>query len=215
MKGPSRRPDFIQRRHEARTWNAEEINSRIQSIPNLKYRTILALVFLTDSRISEICLLKYSDVYRWVFNGEDGLVFNIKVEKRKDNFIKQIPILRSKEQEFLPLLNLVDRWLRSHKPLSDGYLFGNPEIVIRKRYKSADGYWRKGNIDNKLRKKVYNLMIKKGLNPHQFRHARSSYLVRYRNIGIFLLKAMGGWKKIQQPLSYIEDLGVEELARIV
>ena len=56
-----KRLDYAKRKAWVHMLSPQEIQDKIMSIPNTEYRAVIALAFLTMSRISEICVLKKKD----------------------------------------------------------------------------------------------------------------------------------------------------------
>lgn len=218
MENVVRIKDYNIRKRFAQSLPAEEIVYRIMSIPNQKYRVIIALAYLTSSRISEICCLKKEDLNSIKLFGKEAYVAQIKVSKRGDEHIKSMPILPS-EPEFTLLYAEVRNWLQKYDYLTqDNYLFGDPIIYeyVRK-LRMKDGTTKKITaIDNLLRKRVTKYLQERcDINPHLFRGARLSFFVHKRKIkNPILIQYAAGWKdeRMRAATRYIREPTAEEMA---
>ncbi len=213
--------DYNIRKKFAQSLPAEEILYRIMAIPHQKYRVIIAMAYLTSSRISEICTLKKEDVQQVRLLNQDAYIIQIKVRKRSDNFIKAMPVLPL-EPEFNLLFSEIHNWMNKHKYLQqNSYLFGDPQIYTYMRPLRMKG----GNVkripavDNMLRKRVTRYLCDHSdLNPHLFRGARLSFLVHKRKVrNPILIQYAAGWKdeRMRAATRYIREPTAEEMAEAI
>ena len=229
--------NYDKRKAMAQSFTPADINKRIMSLKNVKYRVICAVAFLTASRISEVCTLKRGDVELNIYNSKPSYTFTIRVEKRREKVTKDIPITIDNplRQEFAPLVETVKNYLKAIWDFSsDSYLFGDPGYTETKRtYKlTRKTYDEEGNekeirkkitkpfYDIKLRMAVYTYCMRNaGFNPHLLRHAMLSYLVSTPLLKeydrVFWIRTLAGWKSIDSAASYVGQKGPKELATVL
>lgn len=222
MENSFRIADYEVRKRFAQSLPADEIVFRIMSIPNQKYRVIIAIAYLTSSRISEICCLKKEDISEIKLLNQQAYVVQIKVSKRGDKHIKSMPIL-PRELEFTLLYEEIRNWMLKHRYLrQDSYLFGDPLIFEYKRkLRTKNGPVKIiPAFDNQLRKRIsrYLQIHNIDINPHLFRGARLSFLVHKRKIkNPILIQYAAGWKdeRMRAATRYIREPTAEEMAEAI
>ena len=211
----SRSADYFVRKTLAQNWAAEQINYTILKIENSLYRDICVAAFLSNSRAVEVCTLKWSDIsVQKDLNGRPVYYFSIHQEKRKDNYIKTVPIAPRAEREFAPLIKLLEARLYplfSKAVDRDGWVFGDPQVTyVRGRLKKNGVYALRTNCKLARNLKEY-LRHNYNLNVHMFRHARTSYLAHVRKVDFLSLVAWGGWKDFETPFNYLRNKRADEL----
>lgn len=211
----SRSADYFVRKTLAQNWTAEQINRTILKIENSLYRDICAVAFLSNSRAVEVCTLRWCDISAQKDpNGRAVYYFAIHQEKRKDNYIKTVPIAPHAEHEFAPLIKLLEARLYplfSKVADKDEWVFGDPQVNrVRGRLKKDGVYASRTNCKLARNLKEY-LRHNHNLNIHMFRHARTSYLAHVRKVDFLSLVAWGGWKDFETPFNYLRDKRADEL----
>ena len=208
------RIEYEKRKAFAHSMSAEEIERRILSLDNREYRVILALTFLTMSRISEICTLRKGDVSAWEFQGKDYLLLAIGVEKR-GGFAKLYPLVQEKSFRKL-YLDVVGYLKETSKGDPDAWLWKDPKVFTYSRELKLQNAEVKilTETDNLLRKRIgkYSKSHIK-LNPHLLRHARYAILDWIYGLTEHQLQSVGGWKREEDMRVYRRYARPEELAR--
>lgn len=208
------RVEYAKRKAWVHMLSPAEIQSKIMSIPNVEYRAIIALTFLTMSRISEICVLKAKDVIRRNFYGKPGYAVIIGVEKRW-GFAKVSPVFE--ERLFPELFKILRPWLSRNLQPND-WLFSDPGVYTYSReYKKKDGsVVLLTEVDNKKRKAVSKYVRTCiGINPHLFRHARYSICSYVYGFTENLLQSAGAWTRTESMKDYKRYAVPEEIAHAI
>ena len=206
-----KRLDYAKRKAWVHMLSPQEIQDKIMSIPNTEYRAVIALAFLTMSRISEICVLKKKDVLPKQFYGSPGYAVIIGVEKRW-GFAKVSPVFP--EKLFPQLFKAVKPWLdRAADP--EDWLFSDPGIYTYTRiYKKKDGQViTLTEVDNRKRKSISKYVrAYTGINPHLFRHARYNICSYVYGFTENLLQSAGAWTRAESMRDYKRYAVPEEIA---
>jgi len=178
---------------EEKVMSRQEILSLIEKIPKdiarfenkgLMYRTLIALLYLTGARISELLTVKKNQ-FEYAFDrGVKYLIINNvpTLKSRSKSESKYRPFFLRKDFEE-PFINHVRAWLNE--------LISDDELVF------------------KINPSRSHQIVKEytGKFPHYFRHVRSIDLVRYYGFNSYWLQRWHGWARINSAEAYVKLLG--------
>lgn len=154
----------------------EEIKLVIQSIENLKHRTIISLIYSYGLRISECVKIKIRDI--------DSTRMMIKVLQSKGNKDRYVPLSNK-------MLILLREYYKEYKPKE--YLF---EGQIEKFYSVR-------SIQSILKSAISKTKIKKKISVHSLRHSYATHLLE-QGTDISLIQKLLGHKDIKTTLLYTQ-----------
>lgn len=155
-----------------------EVQTFISSIPDIRIKTMVALMYSSGLRISEVCNLRYEDISR------TNMRIHITHGKNRSD---RYALLSAKSLELL-----TEYWFASGKPT--GYLFPkihNPEKPIDTFY-----------LSRHIHEHEVRLGWPKRLTCHSFRHAFGTHL--YQNgTDLLTIKTLMGHKSLNSTLIYV------------
>lgn len=155
-----------------------EVQTFISSIPDIRIKTMVALMYSSGLRISEVCNLRYEDISR------TNMRIHITHGKNRSD---RYALLSTKSLELL-----TEYWFASGKPT--GYLFPkihNPEKPIDTFY-----------LSRHIHEHEVRLGWPKRLTCHSFRHAFGTHL--YQNgTDLLTIKTLMGHKSLNSTLMYV------------
>jgi site-specific recombinase XerD len=163
----------------------EEIKQVIDSIVNLKHRTIISLIYSCGLRISECVNIKVSDI--------DSKRMMIKVVQSKGNKDRFIPLSNK-------MLLLLREYYKEYKPKE--FLF---EGQFEKFYSAR-------SIQAILKKSLIKCKIKKQITVHSLRHSYATHLLE-QGTDISLIQKILGHKDIKTTLLYAQ-ISKSQLSKI-
>jgi len=154
----------------------EEIKLVIDSIENLKHRTIISLIYSCGLRISECVNIKVNDI--------DSIRMMIKVIQSKGNKDRYVPLSNK-------MLLLMREYYKEYKPKE--FLF---EGQIEKYYSTR-------SIQAILKTAISKTKIKKKISVHSLRHSYATHLLE-QGTDISLIQKLLGHKDIKTTLLYAQ-----------
>jgi integrase/recombinase XerD len=158
--------------------SAKEVQQIIKSVGNIKYRTLLMVIYSAGLRVSEAINLKISDIDR------DRMTIHIRCAKGgKDRYVILSPVIYK---------TLCDYW-RACK--FKNYIFPN-----RKNSDKPLSTHRASQIFKSAKQKAN---IKKSGGVHSLRHAFATHLLE-SGADIFAIKALLGHSSIQSTVRYLD-----------
>lgn len=154
----------------------EEVLETIKASNNRQIRGIIAILWLTGARISEVLQMKGRDLNK--LEDEDALEINMTTLKRGNK-----SGIKDKRKIKIPTDNVFFEyfrsWVNERKPLEDERVFTYSRKWVWRKMKEA-------NPD------VY---------PHFFRH--SFYTLMGDKADAFTLKTHAGWRKLETANNYV------------
>lgn len=155
-----------------------EVQEFISTIPDLRVKTMVAVMYSSGLRIGEVCHLRYEDIER------SNMRIHIPHSKNRSD--------RYAMMSKLALDLLTKYWFAYGKPM--GYLF--PKITDPK--KPVDTFYLSRHIHNHEDR----LGWPRRLTCHSFRHAYGTHL--YENgTDLYTIKALMGHKSLNSTLIYV------------
>lgn len=154
----------------------DEVKAVIDSIDNLKHKTIISLIYSCGLRVSECVNLKIKDI--------DSKRMLIRVEQSKGNKDRFVPISNK-------MLLLLREYYKEYKPTEFLY-----EGQFEKFYSAR-------SIQAILKKAVRNCKIKKQITVHSLRHSYATHLLE-QGTDISLIQKILGHKDIKTTLLYTQ-----------
>lgn len=180
LNQPYELPSILFQAHSAKlpaVMSPEEVKTIINSIDNIKHRTVLSLLYSTGMRLSEVASLKMADI--------DSKQMRIKVvsgKGQKDRFTILSEVM---------LLELRAYWLH-YRP--EVYLFNGP--VKGKKYSER-------SIQHILSKTLIQVGLEaKHFTIHTFRHSFATHLLN-QGTDLITIKALLGHANIAQTMQYL------------
>ena len=154
----------------------EEIKSIIDSIKNVKHKTIISLIYSCGLRISECINLKVKDI------DSDRMLLRISQSKgNKDRFV---PMSNK-------MLLLLRDYYKEYKPT---------EFLFEGQF---ENFYSARSIQAILKKAVRNCKIKKHISVHSLRHSYATHLLE-QGTDISLIQKILGHKDIKTTLLYAQ-----------
>lgn len=175
---------------EDKLLSRNEILTMIENIPanigkfekkGLMYRALIAMLYLTGARISELITIKKNQFEYAESRGIKYLIINnVPTLKRRDKFFRPFFLRKDFEE---PFIRHVRVWLDE--------LFNEDQLLFPFNSSRA---WQ---------------IVEKytGKYDHYFRHVRSIDLVRYYGFNSYWLQRWHGWKKLQSGEAYVHLVG--------
>ena len=164
--------------------NTEDVNYLLEHIDSPMYKALISFLYESGSRISEALAVKYPDDIFEVNVGYD-LTITGKKTMRHNNTFRKMFIIESKAY--------IREWLMVRNTDSE-YLFPVTDRAV--------GEWL-----NNLRK---NLKFKKPINPHAFRHACATQLVKKGTQESYIRDQLG-WSKTSNMIERYVHLAETDL----
>lgn len=130
----------------------EQVNLLIDSIDNYKHKAIVATMYSSGVRVSEVCHLRYEDIRR-----TQEMIYVSKTKNRWDRYT----ILSGKNLEIL-----TEYWYRFNRPR--GWLF--PGMVGDQPLTTA-------TVEQFVKKHARRLGLPDGVTPHTMRHCFACHLL--------------------------------------
>lgn len=154
--------------------SAEEIRGKIASASTPKNRFILAVMYLTGARVSEIKGLHYDKIWRETIQGKDCFVFKLANLKNKKVKEKYIPVVIEEEPELCQLI-------KSY------YDSTTTDIIIPGSHQ-----------------RLYQISMEElGYNPHFLRHCRLTHLTVNKKFTELQLTKWAGWTDARPATTYV------------
>lgn len=191
LNKPYELPSILFQAHSAKlpaVMSTEEVSTIINSIDNLKHRTIISVLYSTGMRISEVAALKIGDI--------DSKAMRIKVvsgKGNKDRFTILSPNL---------LMELRSYWV-AYQP--DTYLFNGTAKGKKYSVRSIQTIMTKALIKVGLKGKNYTV--------HTFRHSFATHLLN-QGTDLLTIKALLGHANLSQTIQYLH-LSEKHIANVV
>jgi site-specific recombinase XerD len=157
----------------------EETWSFISTIPNLKYRSMIALMYSSGLRVNELCNLKCEDIL-----SKQGMLVRIRKSKNRSEGTTQL------SEKALELLR--EYWCSFGKPRD--WLFPHPNDPS----KPITRYY----VLKAIREHEDRLGLEHKLNCHSFRHAAGTHLYQNGN-DILTIKEFLRHKSLSSTLIYV------------
>lgn len=158
----------------------EEVNTFISTMPNLKQKAMVALMYSAGLRIGEVCHLKYQDI-----NRKQMRIHITHGKNRSDRYA----ILSHKALNIL-----TDYWFAYNKPTN--WLFP-------KQFKSSDKPIDTFYLSRHIHSHEIRLGWEQRLTCHSFRHAFGTHL--YENgTDLLTIKALLGHKSLHSTTIYVQ-----------
>ncbi len=154
----------------------EEIKAIINSIENLKHKTIISLIYSCGLRISECIKLKIKDI--------DSTRMLLKIDQSKGNKDRFVPLSAK-------MLFLLREYYKEYKPsifVFEGQL---------------EDYYSARSIQSILKKALSKCKIKKNISVHSLRHSYATHLFE-QGTDISLIQKILGHKNIKTTLLYTQ-----------
>jgi len=128
----------------------DEVKKMLQSVSNIKHKSILMLLYSAGLRLSELIDLRISDI-----NSKDMLIYIRKAKGNKDRVVMLSP----------KLLNTLRKYFLEYKPLD--YLFEGQQ----------GGAYCAKSVQNIVKQAATKARIKKKVTPHILRHSFATHLL--------------------------------------
>jgi len=154
----------------------EEIKSIIESIDNIKHRTIISLIYSFGLRISECINIRVGDI--------DSKRMLIKVVQSKGNKDRFVPISNK-------MLLLLREYYKMYKPKE--FLFEG----------QVNDYYSARSIQAILKRALQKSKIKKHISVHSLRHSYATHLLE-QGTDISIIQKLLGHKDIKTTLLYTQ-----------
>jgi len=154
----------------------EEIKQVIDSIENIKHKTIISLIYSSGLRISECVNIKISDI--------DSKRMMIKIVQSKGNKDRYVPLSNK-------MLLLLREYYKEYKPTE--FLF---EGQVQKYYSVR-------SIQAILKSALVKAKIKKNISVHSLRHSYTTHLLE-QGTDISIIQKLLGHKDIKTTLLYTQ-----------
>jgi site-specific recombinase XerD len=165
IKRPKKLPDVL---------SLEEVKQIIDSIDNLKHKTIISLIYSCGLRISECINLKSSDI-----DSKRMLIKIVQSKGNKDRYLQLSP----------KLLELLRIYFKSYNPNEN--LF---QGQFRDEYSAR-------SIQNILKRALHKCNIKKRITVHSLRHSFATHLLE-QGTDIRIIQEILGHKDIRTTQIY-------------
>ena len=187
------RKDILEKHKQLPVLQRYELIDRINLLDNIRDQALVAFLYLSACRVSEVCqyytkendkrILKGYSIQKKQLEIEDGVlkIFNVRTLKRRRTMFKTIPIIICKERK---LYSILKTYLDTLGP--EDYLFP----ITRQR--------------------AYQILGKVELFNHYLRHLRLTHLVTDYNFSSMELKQFVNWGNSKSADSYIH-LNVDNL----
>jgi integrase/recombinase XerD len=168
--------------------SAEEIKAVIESVQNVKHRTIIMLLYSTGMRVSEISNLKITDI--------DSKAMRIKVVQGK-----------GAKDRFTLLSQQVLLELRAY------YLIYKPQQYLFNGYRPGKRMSIR-NIQHLVQKTLIQLgLASKNYTPHTIRHSFATHLID-NGTDLYTIKELLGHNSLQTTMRYLH-LSTTRMAGVV
>jgi integrase len=179
MAGKKRHP------RQMSIYNREDFVFMVEQIHDLRLKALVCIVYLTNSRISEIVnKVKKKQIKEIIQEGKLFVyVHGLTALKRKDVIQRSIPILIEKERIF-------------YDPI-ESYIYNLEDDDILFPF---------GRV------RAYQLISKLGIFPHLLRHIRLTHLATDYGLTGPELQQMAGWTDIR-PTSFYVHLNAKHIAK--
>ena len=157
---------------------AEEVHLFLNTLPNLKQKTMVALMYSAGLRVGEVCHLKYADIKR--------SSMRIRISQTKNRF-ERYAILSQKSLDML-----TEYWYAYNRPTD--WLFPSKQDTS-KPCKTAV-------LQRQVLEHREKLGLNSKLNCHSFRHAFGTHL--YENgTDLLTIKELLGHKSLNSTVIYV------------
>ena len=156
----------------------QEVHSFIDTLPDLKQKAMVTLMYSSGLRVGEVCQLKYSDIQR------SSMRIHIAETKNRSN---RHAILSSKALDLL-----TDYWFEYDRP--KGWLFPAKQDPSK--------HCKTGVLQRQVLEHRDKLSLNKRLNCHSFRHAFATHLYE-AGTDLLTIKELLGHKSLHSTLIYI------------
>lgn len=154
----------------------EELKVIIDSIQNLKHKTIISLIYSCGLRVSECVNLKIKDI--------DSKRMLLRINQSKGNKDRFVPISNK-------MLLLLREYYKEYKPT---------EFLFEGQFKE---FYSARSIQAILKNAVRNCKIKKQITVHSLRHSYATHLLE-QGTDISLIQKILGHKDIKTTLLYTQ-----------
>jgi site-specific recombinase XerD len=176
-KKPSKQPDIL---------STKEMQQILDSVDNIKHKTILALMYSTGMRVSEACALKIVDI-----DSQNGF---ISIRNAKGHVDRKVMLNKK-------ILEILRSYFKIYKPHE--YLFTGAK---------GDGYSAR-SVQQILSRAVTKVGIKKNISTHSLRHSCFTQLLK-NGVDIRHIQKLAGHKNIGTTAMYLQ-LSDEDVLNIV
>lgn len=176
-KKPSKQPDIL---------STLEMQKILDSIDNLKHKTIIALMYSTGLRVSEACALKIEDI--------DSDNHFISIRNAKGKVDRKVMLDAN-------VLSLLRDYYKIYKP--HGFLFTGAK---------GDGYSSR-SVQQIITKAALKAKVKKKISTHSLRHSCFTQLLK-NGVDIRYIQKLAGHKSIGTTAMYLR-LSDEDVINIV
>lgn len=154
----------------------EEIKSIINSIENLKHKTIISLIYSCGLRISECINLKIKDI--------DSTRMLLRIDQSKGNKDRFVPLNNK-------MLSLLREYYKEYKP---------SRFIFEGQF---EDYYSTRSIQAILKKALIKCKIRKHISVHSLRHSYATHLLE-QGTDISLIQKILGHKDIKTTLLYTQ-----------
>jgi len=166
--------------------NVQEVHRLVQSIPNLKQRACIQLIYACALRIGEVVNIKVADI--------DGPRLQLKVRQAKGAKDRLVPVP-------LETMNLLREYYRQYKP--DNYLFKGQ---IHAQYDVR-------SIQQVFHRAKAKAGIKKAVTVHSLRHSRATHLVD-NGVDMSLIQKFLGHANIKTTVDFYLHTSIQTMQNL-
>lgn len=166
-KNEQKQPDIL---------SIEEVKSVIDSILNIKHRTIIVLMYSGALRVSEIINLKIKDI--------DSKNNKINIRCAKGKIDRFIPLDKN-------LISVLREYWSTYK--TSTYLFEG----------SKGGQYSVSSVQNIIKKAIKNLNINKKISTHSIRHSAITHMIK-NGENLRVVQKLAGHKNINTTANYVK-----------
>lgn len=166
-KKPTKHPDIL---------SIDEMQKMINSVDNIKHKTIVALMYSTGMRVSEACSLKIKDI-----DSSNGF---ISIRNAKGKIDRKVMLDKS-------ILEMLRNYYKVYRP--NEYLF-----IGSKGHEYSER-----SVQQIVTKAAKKVGIKKNISTHSLRHSCFTQLLR-NGVDIRYIQKLAGHKNISTTAMYLQ-----------